>query len=30
MDGTTTDLGRPDSVDVTLGPTPIYLVFDGR
>lgn len=30
MDGTTTDLGHPDHVDLTLGPTPVYVVLDGR
>ncbi|MGH7894559.1 MAG: cellulase family glycosylhydrolase [Candidatus Binatia bacterium] len=30
MDGTETDLGLPDRVDVTLGPTPFYLIFDQK
>jgi hypothetical protein len=30
MDGTTTELGKLDRVDLTLGPTPIYLVLDAR
>jgi hypothetical protein len=28
IDGTITDLGRPELIEVTLTPTPIYLVFD--
>ncbi len=27
MDGTVTDLGKPDQIAVTLGPTPFYLAF---
>jgi hypothetical protein len=29
LDGTTTELGKPDSVDVPLSATPVYLVFEG-
>ncbi len=30
MDGTATELGKLDSVDLTLGPTPFYLVLETR
>lgn len=29
FDGTTTDLGKPDAVDLQLTDSPVYLVFDG-
>jgi hypothetical protein len=29
LDGTTTDLGTPEAVDLALSETPVYLVFDG-
>ncbi len=29
FDGTTTDFGKPDSIDVELSASPVYLVFDG-
>jgi hypothetical protein len=30
IDGTQTDLGLPTAVDLTLGPTPFYIVFDEK
>jgi len=30
MDGTESDLGDPDQLDLTLGPTPFYVVFEDR